>query len=290
MPPNPATGRPLRAPHGTNVPDTKVDVNGPPRATSRARVAPPHLERVIPSPMPDAPTPIAAAYALLLLVGMPVLAATDARRGADLVTAARHRRLLYVSVGASLVVLGLATLGVAAWQDVPAAALGWKVDAPAAACLWGLGVAAAGLLLAWLITAGARLAGLRETAAVMALMPRSAAEKRTFLILSGVAAVCEEYAYRGFGLWAISAWTGSPWLGVALVSVSFGLGHGYQQLAGVIRATALGVVLAASVIWTGSLFPSIVGHFWINAAIGLGGWRYLANFDANRQRRDEREM
>ena len=242
--------------------------------------------------MPETPTPIAAAYAVLLLIGMPILAAVDARRGADLAAAAKHRRLLYVSVGASLVVLGLVTLGVAAWQDVPAAALGWRVDAPAAALLWGLGVAAAGLVLAWLITVAARLAGLRETAAVMLLMPRNASEKRAFLALSGIAAVCEEYAYRGFGLWAISAWTGSPWLGVALVSVSFGLGHGYQKLAGVLRATALGIVLAATVIWTGSLFPSIVGHFWINAAIGLGGWRYLrANFDGDEPgstpRRDE---
>ena len=225
--------------------------------------------------MPETPSPVAAAYALLLLIGMPVLAALDARRGADLAAAAKHRRLLYVSVGASLVVLGLLTLGVAAWQDVPAAALGWTVEAPAGALLRGLGVAVAGLLLAWLITAAARLAGLRETAAVMLLMPRDAGEKRAFLALSGIAAVCEEYAYRGFALWALAAWIGNPWLAAVLVSVSFGLGHGYQRLAGVIRATALGILLAATVIWTGSLFPAIVGHFWINAAIGLGGWRYL---------------
>lgn len=225
--------------------------------------------------MPEAPSPIAAAYAVLLLIGMPVLAALDARRGADLAAASRHRRLLYVSVGASLVVLGLLTLGVAAWQDVPASTLGWTVDAQATSLLWGFGVAIAGLALAWFITVAARLAGLRETEAVLLLMPRDAAEKRAFIVLSAIAAVCEEYAYRGFGLWAISAWTGSPWLAAALVSISFGLGHGYQKLAGVVRATALGVVLAASVIWTESLFPAIVGHFWINAAIGLGGWRYF---------------
>ena len=230
--------------------------------------------------MLETPSPIAAAWALLLLVGMPVLAALDARRGADLAVASKHRVLLYVSVGASLLVLGLLTLGVAAWQDVPAAALGWTVGAPAGALLWGLGVAVTGLVLAWLLTAAARLAGLRETAAVMMLMPRDAAEKRAFLVLSGIAAVCEEYAYRGFALWALAAWTGNAWLAALIVSVSFGLGHGYQKLAGVIRATALGVALAATVIWTGSLFPAIVGHFWINATIGLGGWRYLhADFD-----------
>ena len=230
--------------------------------------------------MLETPSPIAAAWALLLLVGMPVLAALDARRGADLAAASKHRVLLYVSVGASLLVLGLLTLGVAAWQGVPAAALGWTVGAPGGALLWGLGVAVAGLMLAWLLTAAARLAGLREAAAVMMLMPRDAAEKRAFLVLSGIAAVCEEYAYRGFALWALAGWTGNAWLAALIVSISFGLGHGYQKLAGVIRATALGVALAATVIWTGSLFPAIVGHFWINATIGLGGWRYLhAGFD-----------
>lgn len=264
-----------------NVPEPRAAVNGPGRRRS-VRVLHAAPAPRYPSAMPETPTPIAAAYAVLLLIGMPVLAAIDARRGADLAAAAKHRRLLYVSVGASLVVLGLATLGVAAWQHVPAAALGWRVDAAWPALLRGLGVAAVGLLAAWLITAAARIAGLRETGAVLLLMPRNASEKRWFLALSGIAAVCEEYAYRGFGLWAVSAWTGNPWLGVALVSVSFGLAHGYQKLVGVVRATALGVVLAATVIWTDSLFPSIVGHFWINAAIGLGGWRYLhANFDVD---------
>ena len=106
-------------------------------------------------------------------------------------------------------------------------------------------------------------------------MPRTAGEKRGFLVLAGIAAVCEEYAYRGFGLWALTAWTGQPWLAAVLVSISFGLGHGYQRLAGVLRAAVLGMLLAATVIWTESLFPAIVGHFWINAALGLGAWRYF---------------
>ena len=243
--------------------------------------------------MPETPSPVAAGFALLLLIGLPALAALDARRGADLAEAARHRRLLYVSVGASLVVLGLLTLGVAAWQEVPAATLGWTVADPAVAVLRGLAVAAAGLALVWLLTAGARVAGLRETAAVALLMPRGAGQKRGFLVPSGIAAVCEEYVYRGFVLWALTAWTGSAWLAAVLVSVSFGLGHGYQRLAGVLRATALGMLLAATVIWTGSLFPAIVGHFWINAAIGLGGWRLLHaesdSTDRDVQPRDDEE-
>jgi len=43
----------------------------------------------------------------------------------------------------------------------------------------------------------------------------------------------------------------------------------------VIRAGLLGLLLTIPVMWTGSLFPAIVAHFWINPAIGVGGWRVL---------------
>jgi hypothetical protein len=44
---------------------------------------------------------------------------------------------------------------------------------------------------------------------------------------------------------------------------------------GILRATALGAFLAVAVVQTESLFPAIVAHFWINAAVGLGLWRWL---------------
>jgi hypothetical protein len=43
----------------------------------------------------------------------------------------------------------------------------------------------------------------------------------------------------------------------------------------VVRAAGLGMLLAVPVLITGSLFPAIVAHFWINAVLGLGGWRWL---------------
>lgn len=225
--------------------------------------------------MPADLRPIAAAFALLILVGLPVLSAIDVRRGADLAEAAVHRRTLYLSVALSLVVVALFTLGVAAWQDVPAEAVGWTSSDPTVELLWAGGATVAGLGIIWIITHGARLVGLRESPVALLLMPRDAAEKRAFLLLSGVAGVCEEYVFRGFALWALSSWTGSPWAAAVLTSISFGLAHGYQRLAGIVRSGTLGFLLAVPTIWTGSLFPAIVGHFWINAAIGLGAWRYL---------------
>ncbi len=244
---------------------------------------------VYPSAMPPTLTPVAAGFSLLLLVGLPALAALDARRGVDLRAAATHRRTLYLSVALSLLFIATLTLGVATWQGVPARALRWTVETPGAAIVWGLFVAVAGLALTWVTTMAARLGGLEESPVAMLLMPRDTPEKIGFLLLSGVAAVCEEYAFRGFGLWALSEWTGVPWLAAILVSLSFGLAHGYQHLAGILRAGLLGLLLAASTIWTGSLFPAIVGHFWINAAVGLGGWRYLLEDPAEAPAVDEHD-
>lgn len=221
------------------------------------------------------PSPIAAGYALVLLIGLPMLAAMDARRGVDLEEAAAHRRALYVSVAFSLLVIASVTGGIAAWQDVTGGDVGWFVESTTDGLLWGAGTAAAGLVLVWGVTLAAGAAGLAESPLARLLMPESGAEKAGFLLLSGVAAVCEEYVFRGYLLWALTGWTGSPWFAAVVVSLSFGLAHGYQKLAGVIRAGTLGMLLAVPTILTGSLFPAIVAHFWINAAVGMGGWRYL---------------
>jgi CAAX protease family protein len=221
------------------------------------------------------PSLIATAFALLLLLGLPVLAAWDARRGVDLEAAAEHRRALYVSVALSLSLVTSLTLAVILWQDVRATDLGWTVDDARSGILWGLGTTAGGLVLLWTVTHVARLVGWKESPIAMLLMPREPGETRAFLVLSGIAAVCEEVLFRGFLLWVLVAWLESPWMAAAIVSLSFGLAHGYQKIAGITRASVLGMLLAVPTVLTGSLFPAIVAHFWINAAVGLGGWRYL---------------
>jgi len=225
------------------------------------------------------PSVIATAFALLLLLGLPVLAAWDARRGVDLEAAAEHRRALYVSVALSLSMITSLTVAVILWQDVSAESLGWAVTDARGELAWGAAVTLVGLALTWLITRLAALAGWEESPLAMLLMPRDAGEKRGFLLLSGVAAVCEEVLFRGFLLWVFVAWLDSPWVAAGIVSLSFGLSHGYQKLAGIFRAGLLGMLLAVPTLITESLFPAIVAHFWINAAVGLGGWRYLLEAD-----------
>ncbi|MFV1987653.1 MAG: lysostaphin resistance A-like protein [Gemmatimonadota bacterium] len=225
------------------------------------------------------PTLVATAFALLLLVGLPALAAWDARRGVDLEATAEHRRALYVSVALSLTVMTSLTLSVMVWQGIGADTLGWAVPDPLGALLWGAATAVAGLAVIWIMTRVAKVAGLEESPLAMILMPQTSGEKRGFLLLSGVAAVGEELVFRGYLLWALSAWTASPWFAAVVVSLSFGLAHGYQKLSGILRAGAMGMLLAVPTVLTGSLFPAILAHFWINAAIGLGGWKYLLEED-----------
>jgi membrane protease YdiL (CAAX protease family) len=216
---------------------------------------------------------ITRSYALVLLIGLPLLAAREASlaRGLDEL----RRAALYMSAVVSSLLLAGLTVGVAAWQHVPAAALGWRVDGLGRAGAWAGGMAFAGLALVASLTWLFARMGRTESPVLIALLPRTASERGAFVVLSIVAAVCEEYVFRGFILRTLGAWTGSAWLGAVLAAASFGLAHGYQRAGGVMRAAGLGVLLAAPVVVTGSLFPAIVAHFWINAVLGLGGWRWL---------------
>jgi membrane protease YdiL (CAAX protease family) len=140
---------------------------------------------------------------------------------------------------------------------------------------WGLAAAAAGLGIAWLSGLIGRRAGLEESPLLRLLLPRTITERRAFLLLAGIGAVCEEYIYRGFALHVLADWTGQQWGAAALTSISFGLAHGYQRVNGILRSAGLGMVLAVPILWTGSLFPAILAHFWINAAMSSPASRWL---------------
>lgn len=219
--------------------------------------------------------PILTGWTIALLIGLPVLSARDRGEDLDDDRIRAYRRTIYASVAVSLILIAGTTAGVAVWQAVPGESLGWKLDDAGLGVAWGIGTAVAGLGVAWVVTLAAAALGWRESRLAFLLMPRDGGETRSFLLLSGLGAVCEEYVYRGFLLHALLGLTGVPWLAALGTAISFGLAHGYQRLAGITRATLLGALLAVPVLVTGSLFPAIVAHFWVNAAIGVGGWRWL---------------
>jgi len=217
---------------------------------------------------------IALGAAFVVVIGLPVLAVRGGVPDDQVGEIAEARRTVYASAALSLLILSAIAFAVALWQGIAPERLGWRVDTPGSSVAWAGGIAVSGLVVAWIVSqSGARL-GWRESPVSLALMPRDGPEIRSFLLMVGIAAVGEEYLFRGFSYQILAELLGA-WPAVLVTSVSFGLSHGYQRAVGIVRATCLGVLLALPVMWTGSLFPAIVAHFWINAAIGIGGWRYF---------------
>ena len=219
--------------------------------------------------------PLAIAAAVLILAGLPLLTARGGLREDQLADVEDARSSVYLSAALSLIFFTGGVFLVALWRKVPPETTGWWVGEPGPAFAWAAVTTIAGLLLiALVVRVGERL-GMSESGLSLALMPRNGTEIRGFLLLAAVAAVGEEYLFRGFAQGVLAEALGSAWPAVALTSLSFGVSHGYQKWIGIFRATLLGILLAVPVVVTGSLFPAIVAHFWINAVIGVGGWKLL---------------
>ncbi len=101
-----------------------------------------------------------------------------------------------------------------------------------------------------------------EAHATLALLPRTAGERRLFTLVGLTAGVCEEWLYRGFFLAVVAALAGGLPVGVLVLvaAVAFGLAHAYQGRAGIITTGLLGGVMAAVYLQTGSLLLPVLLH------------------------------
>ncbi|MBC5805336.1 MAG: CPBP family intramembrane glutamic endopeptidase [Candidatus Eremiobacter antarcticus] len=97
--------------------------------------------------------------------------------------------------------------------------------------------------------------------AIRAVVPSSRAEWALFLPLALSAGVCEEFLYRGYALTVIASLSGSLIVGVCLSSLAFGAAHAYQGRTGMLAAFGSGLFYAALFLYTGSLYPCMLGHF-----------------------------
>lgn len=182
------------------------------------------------------------------------------------------KRELFANVALTQGVVGAVLVGSAWWAAVPAAALGvdrtaGSIGVEAVALGAGIGV------ILYAINAAAAVGldrigiGFDETLREL-LAPETAREWVVLLVVVlPTVALFEELLFRAALIGAIS--TGfelSPWLLAVLSSVAFGLGHGLQGPGGVLVTGALGFVLAAVFIHTGSLLVVVVAHYIINAA------------------------
>jgi uncharacterized protein len=186
-----------------------------------------------------------------------------------------YRRLLVLEWGLTLLTL----LVWAAATDVDAAAVGlrWPQSWPGPVA----GGAAVVLLVFTAVSTRALRSGvLLEAArqerrrpgdgrhaeppaqATLALLPRTAGERRLFTLVGLTAGVCEEWLYRAFFLAVVAALAGGPpgWVLVTVAAVAFGLAHAYQGIGGIVLTGVLGGVLAALYLSTGSLLLPVLLH------------------------------
>lgn len=111
--------------------------------------------------------------------------------------------------------------------------------------------------------------GVRESSLLAEVLPRTRREKGVFVFVSGAAGLGEELAYRGYVVPLLVGLLGSIWVAAALSSIAFGILHAYQGWIGVCRTAILGLVLAASFLLTGSLWPAVLAHTILDLIGGL---------------------
>jgi hypothetical protein len=211
-------------------------------------------------------------YVFFLLVGVPFLALLQpSDRDMEL----PPRRALYVSAIIGIVILG-GLAGFVLWvEGLPVSAIGLHATSLAAFLGWTAAATVGALLGNFLISRGAARLGIRESPLTYHLMPTSRDERWTFLGVSASAGFCEEFAYHGFLLAGLTGWLANGWLAALIANLAFGVLHGYQGQAGVVRAFLMGYVLCLPVIVGAGLWPAVVAHFLVNALLGLGLWKWM---------------
>jgi len=202
-------------------------------------------------------------FTLVVLVAAPLMAWRLAASGLVRMT---PRPDLYRAGMTTSWLLALAGAAVLWWeQDLSPAKVGLAGLPPVAGVAWSAGTLAVLLLGAGLFSLLHKLLGRGESPDVLHLIPETRGERWLFVGLALTAGITEEFIYRGIALTTLMRLPGldspsGPWLAATLVALAFGLGHGYQDGVGMVRAGVLGFVLAVPMLLTGSLLPGMAAH------------------------------
>lgn len=215
-------------------------------------------------------------FVALLVAGVPALSWSTAR---DPEVRRAPKGALYFSAVVSQWLLGAVGFAFAGFVLHGIRIAGFRAVAPWRFLGWTLAMAVPALAaLAAVVGLESRGWWPPESELVHRLLPETPRERVwCVLAIAPTAAFCEEFLYRGILLYQITQWTQWPGWGVIVSSAAFGLAHAYQGLNGMARAALLGGLLAAAVVYTGSLYPSMAAHFLIDAvALVWLGPRMLA--------------
>jgi membrane protease YdiL (CAAX protease family) len=135
----------------------------------------------------------------------------------------------------------------------------------------GLAAAIALIAVLWIgeLSWRFRSAAERDRLWVRRILPRTAAERRAWVLVSAGAAIAEEVAYRGVFVAIVSSLTGSLALAVIASAAAFALVHAPQGVAGVAYVFVIALIHQALVMATGTLVLAIVVHFAYDVLAGL---------------------
>jgi uncharacterized protein len=224
------------------------------------------LERAEPPVEPLAPRWHTAAL-VALMVGVAVTGTLLARGAAPVAASSTGGRVLAPYVPLLLVNVGLTfyVCRIGRTRNALRSLLGRGWDSLGRALL-DLALASA----AWLVIEATEAAfATWRNAAALAVLPHTVAERVAWVVVAATVGFCEEVIYRGYLQTQLTAFTRRASLAVALQAVLFGIAHGEQGLAVVLRFTAYGVMLGALARWRRSLLPGIAAHVAVDVTSGL---------------------
>ncbi|MGH9756188.1 MAG: CPBP family intramembrane glutamic endopeptidase [Candidatus Acidiferrales bacterium] len=142
------------------------------------------------------------------------------------------------------------------WQDV-------LRDIGIALAFW---VVVAAVLVVMRLMLGANPVAVR---ALKILMPQSLPEVLSWIVLSGVAGVCEEIIFRGYLQRQFLAWTGKDAAAIVLQAIVFGSAHAYQGILGVVTIIVYGALFGILAVMCRSLRPGMIQHFLQDSTVGI---------------------
>lgn len=224
---------------------------------------------------------------ILLVLVYPIVGRLTYRRVLRLIEqhGSPMRLKIYNRTMMQLTAIGLVVIFVWISNDRPWAELG--LEAPWT--LWqALVIAVVAAIFAYLLNLLGRTRrnaeirdSLREVMAKIGpILPRSGQEIRRFTGVSLAAGIWEEVLFRGFLIWYLSAFM--PLLAAAGLSVlAFGLAHSYQGVRGIFQTAAIGGVLTALYLLSGSLLAPMLLHFAMDAVNGRIGSVVMNEADAD---------
>jgi len=101
------------------------------------------------------------------------------------------------------------------------------------------------------------------------LAPQSGLEVGLWICLSATAGFCEEVLFRGYLQKQFSRLLRNRWLALVVVSILFGLGHGYEGAQRMVMIAMLGLVFGVTSMTRKSLRPAIMAHTLQDTISGL---------------------